>query len=145
MAKRPRRQPWRNPNRATPVDDEITLHGRDLTKLKASTETSRIKLAIEDKPKPTVAPKMAQPVARKGNIKDAITKTQPKLQPKAQPEHDTYLDNNTLKSYWVSEPKGYIVDQLHKRRAEPTLVSTLMRKSKDMLSNSILGSYMSIA
>ena len=59
VAKRPGRQPRRNPNRATPVDDEIPLHDGDLAKTKTSRETGRTKLAIEDKPKTVVAPRTA--------------------------------------------------------------------------------------
>ena len=102
LAKKPRRQPRRNTNRATPVDDEIPLHDRDLAKPKTSTETGRTKLAIEDKPKTVVAPKIAQPEASKGVIKDKLTKTQPK----AQPKHDTDLDISASKSHWYSKPNG---------------------------------------
>ncbi len=65
VAKRPRRQPRRNPNRATPVDDETAIHDRDFVKPKTSTEAGRARLAIAGKPTRVVAPRMAQPVASK--------------------------------------------------------------------------------
>ena len=48
LAKKARRQPSRNANKATAVDDEIPLHDQDLAKPKTSTETGRTKLATED-------------------------------------------------------------------------------------------------
>jgi hypothetical protein len=106
------------------------LNDKDIAKPKISTESGATKLAIEDKVKTNVAPKMSTTdIVKKTNTKQATSKTTKK--------HDTDLDAEKNKAYWEKRPKGYIVDQLQKRGVR-FAKSTLMRRTRDVLADMMI-------
>ncbi len=102
--KKTRREPRRKLNTAV-TQDTISLNDKDIAKPKISTESGATKLAIEDKVKTNVAPKMSSTteMVKKTNTKQATKK------------HDIDLDSSKSKDYRSKRPKGYIVEQLQKR------------------------------
>ena len=128
-AKKARREPRRKLNTAV-TQDTIPLNDKDIAKPKISTESGATKLAIEDKVKTNVAPKMSTTdIVKKTNTKQATSKTTKK--------HDTDLDAEKNKAYWEKRPKGYIVDQLQKRGVR-FAKSTLMRRTRDVLADMMI-------
>ena len=130
------------------TDDTIPLNDKEIAKPKLSIESGATKLAIEDKVKTNVAPKMSTQLAIEDKVKanvapkmsktDIVRKTNTK-QPtsKTTKKHDTDLDAEKNKAYWEKRPKGYIVDQLQKRGVR-FAKNTLMRRTRDVLANMIV-------